>query len=113
VALRGGCKQICKQQVAGDGVLTRRSWAMDDVSIPLPDVLLDVLVERTAARVRASAPVAEPWVGVDAAASHLACKRQRIYDLVSRRTIPHRKEGTRLLFKLSHLDAWIEGGGAT
>jgi hypothetical protein len=26
---------------------------------------------------------------------------------------PHRKEGTRLLFKLSHLDAWIEGGGAT
>jgi excisionase family DNA binding protein len=38
----------------------------------------------------------------------LACKRQRIYDLVSRRTIPHRKEGSRLLFKLSHLDAWIE-----
>jgi hypothetical protein len=29
-----------------------------------------------------------------------------------RRTIPHRKEGSRLLFKLSHLDAWIEGGGA-
>jgi hypothetical protein len=42
-----------------------------------------------------------------------ACKRQRIYDLVTRRTIPHRKEGTRLLFKLSHLDAWIAGGGAT
>jgi excisionase family DNA binding protein len=85
---------------------------MDDVSIPLPAELLDVLVERTAARLRASAFVAEPWVGVDVAASHLACKRQRIYDLVSRRTIPHRKEGTRLLFKLSHLDAWIEGGGS-
>jgi len=86
---------------------------MDDVSIPLPAELLDVLVERTVAQLRASAFVAEPWVGVDVAAAHLACKRQRIYDLVSRRTIPHRKEGTRLLFKLSHLDAWIEGGGAT
>lgn len=49
--------------------------------------------------------MAEPWVRVDVAASHLACKRRRIYDLVGRRTIPHRKEGTRLLFKLSHLDA--------
>jgi excisionase family DNA binding protein len=94
-------------------VLTRRERVMDDLSIPLPDELLDLLVERTTARVRASAFIAEPWVGVDVAAAHLACKRQRIYDLVSRRTIPHRKDGSRLLFKLSHLDAWIEGGGAT
>jgi excisionase family DNA binding protein len=106
------CKQICKQQVAGARVGARRWWAMDDVSIPLPAGILDLLVERTAARLRATVVVAEPWVGIDAAAAHLACKRQRIYDLVSRRTIPHRKEGSRLLFKLSHLDAWIEGGGA-
>jgi hypothetical protein len=72
-----------------------------------------VLVERTAERLRSASVVAEPWVGVDDTAMHLACKRQRIDDLVSRRTIPHRKEGTRLLFKLSHLDAWIESGGAT
>jgi excisionase family DNA binding protein len=85
---------------------------MDDVLIPLPAGILDLLVERTAARLGASVVVAEPWVGIDAAAAHLACKRQRIYDLVSRRTIPHRKEGSRLLFMLSHLDAWIEGGGA-
>jgi excisionase family DNA binding protein len=94
-------------------VPTRRSPTMDGPSIPLPDELLDLLVERTTARVRASAFIAEPWVGVDVAAAHLACKRQRIYDLVSRRTIPHPKDGSRLLFKLSHLDAWIEGGGAT
>jgi excisionase family DNA binding protein len=107
-----GCKQICKQQVAGPRVGARRWWAMDDVSIPLPAGILDLLVERTAARLHATVVVSEPWVGIDAAAAHLACKRQRIYDLVSRRTIPHRKEGSRLLFKLSHLDAWIEGGGA-
>jgi excisionase family DNA binding protein len=86
---------------------------MQDVSIPLPPDVIDLLVERTTASLRESAFAAEPWVGVDQAAAHLACKRQRIYDLVSRRTIPHRKEGSRLLFKLSHLDAWIEGGGAT
>jgi hypothetical protein len=31
---------------------------------------------------------------------------------VHRRAMPHRKEGARLLFKLSHLDAWIESGSA-
>ncbi len=85
---------------------------MDDVSIPLPAIVVDLLVERTVQRLGASTAVVESWVGVDSAATHLACKRQRIYDPVSRRAIPHRKEGTRLLFKLSHLDAWIEGGGA-
>ena len=78
--------------------------------IPLPAPILQLLVERTLERLGASVAVAEPWVGVDQAAEHLACKRQRIYDLVSRRAIPHRKEGTRLLFKLSHLDAWIDSG---
>ena len=56
----------------------------------------------------------EPWVGVREAAAHLACKPQRIYDLVHRKDetrIPHRKEGGRLLFKLSHLDRWVEDGG--
>jgi excisionase family DNA binding protein len=86
-----------------------QGW-MDDVVIPVPEPLVELLAERVAARL--AAPSAEPWVGVDVAAAHLACRRQRIYDLVSRRTIPHRKEGSRLLFKLSHLDAWIESGGA-
>jgi excisionase family DNA binding protein len=86
---------------------------MDDVSIPLPTSVVDLIIERTMQRLEGSAFKAEPWVGVDQAAAHLCCKRQRIYDLVSRRTIPHRKEGTRLLFKLSHLDAWIESGRST
>ena len=36
--------------------------------------------------------------------------RSGLHDPVAQRRIPHRKEGARLLFKLSHLDAWIEGG---
>ena len=49
----------------------------------------------------------ERWVGVDDAAEHLGCKRQRVYDLVYRRAIPHCKDGSRLLFRLSDLDAWL------
>jgi excisionase family DNA binding protein len=85
---------------------------VDEVTIALPETLVELVADRAAERLDVRLPAVEPWVGVDQAAEHLACKRQRIYDLVSRRTIPHRKEGSRLLFKLSHLDAWVESGGA-
>lgn len=49
----------------------------------------------------------EAWVGVDQAAGHLGCKPQRIYNLVHDRAIPYRKDGSRLLFRLSELDAWL------
>ena len=61
------------------------------------------------ARLRELADVGpEPWVGVAEAAAHLACKPQRIYDLVHQRAIPYRKDGSRLLFRLSELDAALE-----
>jgi excisionase family DNA binding protein len=50
----------------------------------------------------------EAWVGVEGAAAHLGCKPQRIYNLVHARAIPYRKDGSRLLFRLSDLDAWLE-----
>ncbi|MCW3001933.1 MAG: helix-turn-helix protein [Conexibacter sp.] len=82
--------------------------------LTVPPHVLDVLVERVVHRLESSVPVgAEPWVGVEDAARHLGCRRQRIYDLVSRRGrhgIPHRKDGARLLFRLSEIDAWLEPG---
>ena len=84
----------------------------------VPVDLIDLLVERVAARLGVGVgvePAAEPWIGVEEAAAHLGCRRQRVYDLVCRRAstgIPHRKEGARLLFKRSALDRWIESGGA-
>jgi Helix-turn-helix domain len=88
----------------------------ESITIALPDAVLDAIVERAATQVAARLqPAVEPWVGVDAVAAHLACRRQRVYDLVCRRHItgiPHRKEGARLLFKLSQIDRWIESGGA-
>ncbi|MGH2741824.1 MAG: helix-turn-helix domain-containing protein [Thermoleophilaceae bacterium] len=53
----------------------------------------------------------EPWIAVGDAAAHLACPRSRIYALVSARRIPHRKDGSRLLFRRSDLDAWLADGG--
>jgi excisionase family DNA binding protein len=55
---------------------------------------------------------AEPWIGVRDAAAHLACPRSRIYALVSAGRIPHRKDGSRLLFRRSELDSWLTQGGA-
>jgi excisionase family DNA binding protein len=52
-------------------------------------------------------PAPEPWVDVAGAAEHLACKRQRIYDLVHAKRIPHHRDGSRLLFRRSELDVWL------
>ena len=88
----------------------------ESIAVAVPADLIDLLVERVAARLGVGIePAAEPWIGVEEAAVHLGCRRQRVYDLVCRRArtgIPHRKEGARLLFKRSALDRWIESGGA-
>jgi excisionase family DNA binding protein len=55
----------------------------------------------------------EPWIGVEEAAEHLDWPRSRIYALVSKRAIPFHKDGSRLLFRCSELDRFIEDGGAT
>ncbi|HUR86958.1 MAG TPA: helix-turn-helix domain-containing protein [Solirubrobacteraceae bacterium] len=57
----------------------------------------------------------EPWVDGASVAAHLACTEQHVYDLAKRsdsRRIPHRREGRRLLFKLSKVDRWLECTGA-
>ena len=44
------------------------------------------------------------------AAEHLACKPQRIYDLVSQERLPFRRDGRRVLFRRSDLDEYLEKG---
>lgn len=88
------------------------------LSLALPPELVEVVAERAAeivAEIVAErlAPLTEPWVGVDQAAEHLACPKSRIYALVSAGRIPHEKDGSRLLFRRSGLDEWLEQGGGT
>jgi excisionase family DNA binding protein len=86
------------------------------VGLIVPEEAVDALAERVIARVRSMrAAWEEPWVGAEDAAEHLACARQRIYDLVYQREhtrIPFRKDGDRLLFRRSELDDWLEAGGS-
>jgi hypothetical protein len=88
---------------------------MGDPVLVVPPELIEALVSRVVERLP-SPLAAEPWVGVAEVATHLGCRPQRVYDLVSRRAtsgIPHRKEGGRLLFRISQLDVWIESGRAS
>ena len=77
--------------------------------LPVPAELLEAIATRAAELVEdrvAEAP--EPWLDVQEAADYLRCKPQRIYDLVSQGRLMNRKDGRRLLFRRSDLDAYLE-----
>lgn len=81
------------------------------LELQVPDAFVQAIAERVAdllADNLTEASPSEPWIGVEQAAEHLACPTSRIYDLVSQRRLAPRRDGRRLLFKRSHLDAAIE-----
>lgn len=89
------------------------STPVDDrvVSVALPPEFVEAVAVRVAEILAGSSAPAEPWLGVEAAAAHLACGRSRVYALVSAGRIPFVKDGSRTLFRASELDAWLAGGG--
>lgn len=80
-------------------------------SLDLDDAALAALAEQVAELLSRLAE-SEPFVTAEAAAAHICCPVSRIYALVSARRIPHHRDGSRLLFRLSELDSWIAEGGA-
>jgi excisionase family DNA binding protein len=52
------------------------------------------------------------WLDVAGAAEHLSCPASRIYSLTSSGRIPVHRDGSRLLFRRSELDAYVAAGGA-
>ena len=74
------------------------------------DQLADALAPRFSSRMGQTGR-AEPWLTVEQAAEHLACPKSRLYALVSARRVPFRKDGSRVLFRASELDDWLERGG--
>ncbi len=89
-----------------------RSGPHMDVSLAVPEHLVEAIAQRAAELVAERDVKPEAWIGVAEAAEHLACPRSRIYRLVSMRRIPHCKDGSRVLFRRSELDAWVAQGGA-
>ena len=91
------------------------SWVfLIPAAMLLPPEVLDAIAERVVLLLGAQHQHAhqEPWIGVDEAAAHLACPKSRVYRLVSMRKVPFHKDGARVLFKRSELDAWVQAGGA-
>jgi excisionase family DNA binding protein len=76
--------------------------------------LTDELVEQIAALVaeRIGERKEPGYMDVKQAAAFLACKPDRIYDLVSARRIPHERDGGRLLFDRDELRKYVRNGGA-
>jgi excisionase family DNA binding protein len=70
------------------------------------DALADRLAPRLAARLSADEQVS-PYLDADEAAAHMRCSRDRIYDLVQLRKLEPRRDGRRLLFRRSDLDAYL------
>lgn len=48
-----------------------------------------------------------PYLSVAEAAEYMRCKRQRIYDLLSARSIGRYKDGKRVLLRRDELDAYL------
>jgi excisionase family DNA binding protein len=79
-----------------------------ELAVRLPPEVIDVIARRAATIVSDELSAKpEPFIGVGEAAEHLACKPQRIYDLVSQRRLEFHRDGRRLLFRRSDLDAYL------
>jgi len=67
--------------------------------------LLDRLLAKAGDRLT---PATTPWLDADGAAEYLATSRDRIYDLVQLGKLKPHRDGRRLLFRRSELDAYLE-----
>jgi excisionase family DNA binding protein len=75
---------------------------------------LDILAEKLAPLLAArlgTREQASPWLNAEDAARYLACSRDRLYDLVQVEKLQPSRDGRRLLFNRTHLDAYLGGSG--
>ena len=83
-----------------------------ELTLTVPDELIDVLARRIARLVNDGEPQASasPWLDVEAALEYLPFSRDQLYKLTSARAIPFRKkrDGQGLLFHRGELDRWLE-----
>ena len=81
------------------------------IELELHDGVIDELAQSLAERVEACLTGqggGRGYLDVQGAAEYLSCPRSRIYDLTSRRQLPHYKLGSRLLFSKQEIDAWLD-----
>jgi excisionase family DNA binding protein len=84
-----------------------------ELTIAVPDEVLQALAEQVAAQVRellAEPQPTSPWLDFDEAREYLRFSRDQLYKLTAARAIPFRKKrgGQGLLFRRDELDRWLE-----
>jgi excisionase family DNA binding protein len=82
---------------------------LDGATLRLSDDDLEQLAGRVADLLAEREPTREPWIGAKAAAEHIGAPVSRIHQLVHQGRLSHRKDGARLVFRRSDLDAYLEG----
>ena len=87
------------------------SAIIDALLAELDDQALDRLAALLAPRLAdrlGQARSTSPWLNAQLAAEHIACGRDRLYDLVQLGKLEPRRDGRRLLFRRCDLDAYLE-----
>ena len=83
-----------------------------ELTLHIPQELLDALAELVAARVGEQLPtrVESPWFDFEGAREYLRFSRDQLYKLTAARAIPFRKRrgGQSLLFHRDELDRWLQ-----
>ena len=64
-------------------------------------------------RAVAPIPAAEPWVSVDAVATHMGVAKDSVYRWIETKGLPAHRVGKLWKFKLSEVDDWVRAGGAS
>jgi excisionase family DNA binding protein len=79
------------------------------VRLELTDEQLAQIAERVARLLAGRQAADDGYLNVEQAATYLACPKGRIYDLVQLRRLRPVRDGRRVLFRRSDLDAYLEG----
>jgi excisionase family DNA binding protein len=79
------------------------------VQFTLTDDQIDQIAQRAAALVSTTVDSTHAsWLNTDQAADYIAAKPGRIHDLVALGKLTPRRDGRRLLFRPTDLDAYLE-----
>lgn len=81
------------------------------LSIDFPPELVDEIARRAAEIIQRDR-VRSPWMTTEECADYMRCDRKRVYDLVSQGRLPVHKDGTRSVFFIEEVDAYLFGSMA-
>jgi excisionase family DNA binding protein len=81
------------------------------IDFEAPPELIEAIAERVVELLAPRLDAPGEWLTAAEAAEYLRCPLSRIYALSSAERIPLHHDGSRLLFRRSELDTWVNAGG--